>query len=281
MGSRNGRSDILFAASAAAAALLIAACILAPALLPFDPNQTDVSLASRAPGTDGFLLGSDGLGRDVLMRTLAGGHESILYAIAVVVLATGIGSLAGIVAGFFGGVADALLSKVVVAFQAFPSFVLAIALAAMLGPGGANMVIAIVAVYWTQFARLARSLASSMRDAEFIRAACVCGAGRASLLLKYVLPNLASPLIVMAALSLGDVILTMAGLSFLGLGPAQPSNEWGAMMSDARSGFQTAPWGIAVPGVALFIAVSIFNLLGDSLRDRLDARGSRRRGMSG
>lgn len=269
---RRTKARARFGVVATIALAFVAAVVALPIVMPFDPNATNLSTALLPPGEQGFLLGSDAVGRDLLLRTLSGGQESVLTAFAVVLIVFFVGTLVGLIAGFMGGVVDEVLSKIITMFQAFPSFVLAVAIAGILGQGVFNMIIAIAAVYWTQFARLARSLAMSIKDSDSVRAARVCGARTAALMRKYILPNIASPLIVMAALSVGDVILTMAGLSFLGLGPERPTNEWGAMMSEARSTFQFAPWGIVVPGVALFIAVIIFNLLGDSLRDVLDAR---------
>ena len=260
-----------FAVVAAVAAAFLAVVFAVPFLLPYDPNVTDLASALLPPGEQGHLFGTDSVGRDVWLRTLEGGSESVLMAFLVVAAAFAIGIAVGLVAGFAGGAVDGVLNKVITMFQAFPSFVLAIAIAALLGQGMTNMIIAIAAVYWTQPARLARSLALSLKNSDAVKAARVCGARSVSICTKYLLPAMASPLIVMAALSLGDVILTMAGLSYLGLGPERPTNEWGAMMSEARSTFQFAPWGIAVPGVALFVAIIIFNLLGDTLRDVLDA----------
>ena len=268
MGKLSARTRLLVVALVAVA--FVVALALIAAFMPFDPNKTKLSAALKSPGTDGFLLGSDSVGRDVLLRTLAGGSESVFAAFAVVAIVFVVGSGVGVASGFLGGAVDAVLSKVVTMFQAFPSFVLAIAVAGVLGQGMGNMVFAIAVVYWTQFARLARSLTLSAKQSDYVRAARVCGAGPGSIMVKYVLPNIVSPLAVLAALSVSDVILTMAGLSFLGLGPARPTNEWGAMMSEAQMTFQYAPWCIIVPAVALFIAVIIFNLLADALRDALD-----------
>lgn len=263
-------------AAAIVAATVFSAVLLAVSfVLSFDPNVTDLSRVYCAPGQDGFALGSDSVGRDVLMRTLFGGRESVLMAFAIVAVSFVWGTLVGLVAGLVGGAVDAVLDKLITMFQAFPSFVLAIAIAAILGQGMVNMVIAVVAVKWTEFARLSRSLALSLKSSDCVKAARVCGAGVGSIGLKYLLPNMISPIVVMAALSVGDAVLTMAGLSFLGLGPGRPTNEWGAMMSEAASSFQFAPWCILVPGVALFLAVTIFNLLGDALRDVLDQRSAR------
>ena len=257
-------------AALTAAIAFTAILVIVPLAIPVDPNATDLSHAYCAPGQDGFIFGSDSVGRDVLMRTLFGGSESVLMAFAIIAIAFVIGTAIGLIAGLAGGAIDAVLDKVITVFQAFPSFVLAIAIAAILGQGMINMIIAVVVSKWTEFARLARSLALSLKSSDFVKSARVCGAGLGAIGSKYLLPNMAGPLVVMAMISIGDAVLTMAGLSFLGLGPGRPTNEWGAMMSEAVSSFQFAPWCIIVPGLALFIAVTIFNLLGDVLRDTLD-----------
>ena len=267
--TREGRRLLVMLA---VSALFIAAVFALPVLLPFDPNVSNLSESLLAPGVNGHVAGTDSVGRDVLNRTLAGGTESVLTAFLVVLASFALGSLVGLVGGFAGGAADGVLDKVITIFQAFPSFVLAIALAAILGEGTANMVVAITATYWTYFARLARGLAVSFKGSDCVRAARVCGAPTWAIVTKYLLPSALPSLLVMCAVSMGDIVLTMAGLSFLGLGPARPTNEWGAMISEARSTFQFAPWGIVAPGVALLISVTVFNLLGDALRDFLDVR---------
>lgn len=246
--------------------------IVAPFFLPGDPNATNPRLALQAPGQSGFALGSDTLGRDVLFRTIAGGTESIVIGFGVVAVILVLGTVVGLTAGYFGGSIDYVLSKVITAFQAFPSFVLAVAIAGILGQGIANMIIAIAAVYWTQYARLVRSITLTFKHSECIDAARMCGAPTLQLIAKYFLPQIIGPLAVLSAVSMSDVILTMAGLSFIGLGPERPTNEWGAMMAEAQPTFQYAIWCMLVPMAALFIAVVIFNLLGETLRDALDVR---------
>ena len=167
----------------------------------------------------------------------------------------------------FSGGAGAPASPV---FQAFPNFILAVAVAGMLGTGLKNSVLALGAVYWITYAKLSRSLVLSIRDSEYIRAAKICGAGPTAIIFKYILPNMVSPLIVTAALDVSSFILSMAGLSFLGLGPSRPTAEWGATMSEAKTFIQQAPWCIVFPGLALLVTVVIFNLLGDALRDVID-----------
>ena len=160
--------------------------------------------------------------------------------------------------------------KITLVFQAFPNFILAVAVAGMLGTGLKNSVLALGAVYWITYAKLSRSLVLSIIDSEYIRAAKICGAGPTAIIFKYILPNMVSPLIVTAALDVSSFILSMAGLSFLGLGPSRPTAEWGATMSEAKTFIQQAPWCIVFPGLALLVTVVIFNLLGDALRDVID-----------
>lgn len=260
----------------------VALLLAMPLIVPFDPSRTDLSAALRAPGEGGFVLGSDSVGRDVLVRTLCGGSESVLMGFGVLAIVVTTGLVLGALAGYFGGAVDAVVDKVITAFQAFPSFVLAVAIAGILGQGIGNMVIAIAAVYWTQFARLVRSITVSFKHSACVDAARMCGAKPLAILRKYLLPELAGPTAVMAALSMSDVVLTMAGLSFIGLGPSRPTNEWGAMMAEAQPTFQYALWCMVVPMAALFITVVLFNLLGDALRDAFDARaGAEKTAVSG
>lgn len=269
---RRGPARTRFLIVASITALFLLSLIIAPHLMPFDVNATSLSDSLKAPGQNGFVLGSDPLGRDVLARTVAGGSESVTLGVAVLAVVLVCGTAVGLAAGFFGGVVDAVLSKVITAFQAFPAFVLAVAIAGILGQGIVNMVIAIAAVYWTQYARLVRSIVISFKNSECVDAARMCGAGRGSILRKYILPEVSGPIAILSAVSMSDIILTMAGLSFIGLGPARPTNEWGAMMAEAQSSFQLGIWCMVVPMIALFIAVILFNLLGDTLRDALDVR---------
>lgn len=269
---RKGRARRHLFAVLALAVVLIVGLALSSLLLPFDPNATDLARSLRSPGEAGFVLGSDTLGRDVLARMLAGGSESVTLGFAVVAVVLVLGTLVGLAAGFFGGAIDFILSKAITAFQAFPSFVLAVAVAGILGQGMLNMIIAIAAVYWTQYARLVRSIVISFKTSECVDAARMCGARAGAIIRKYLLPQTLGPIAVLSAVSMSDIILTMAGLSFIGLGPARPTNEWGAMMAEAQPTFQYAIWCMLVPMAALFVTVVIFNLLGDALRDALDVR---------
>lgn len=172
--------------------------------------------------------------------------------------------------GFCGGLFDTVLMKITVIFQAFPGFILAICVAAMLGNGLKNGILLLSLVYWTIYARLGRSLVISMKGETYIKAAKMCGASNGAIMLRYVVPNVVAPVIVTATLDVSNVILSMAGLSFLGLGAERPTAEWGAMMSEARNFLQTGPWGILCPGIALFIVVFLFNRFGDIISDMIN-----------
>lgn len=269
---RRGPARTRFLICLALAITFTLTLIIAPSLLPEDPNITNPALALQSPGHNGFLLGSDTLGRDILARTIAGGSESIVVGFGVMAVIILVGTTVGLAAGYFEGAVDYTLSKIITAFQAFPSFVLAVAIAGILGQGLINMVIAIAAVYWTQYARLVRGITIAFKKSECINAAIMCGARTTPLLRKYLLPQILGPVAALSAVSMSDVILTMAGLSFIGLGPERPTNEWGALMAEAQTTFQYAIWCMLVPMAALFVAVIIFNLLGDTLRDALDVR---------
>ena len=260
-----------------AAILLLIFVFAAPEFVHHDPFETNLSLSLKPPGTDGYLLGTDSVGRCVFCRILTGGRISILSSFAVIGIVFSIGTTLGVLSGYLGGKTDAVIGKITVIFQAFPGFVLAVAVAGILGPGLMNGIISLSMVYWTTYCRLARSLVLKMKTAAYIQAAKMCGARTRHIILKYVVPNMISQMIITATLDIGNVILSMAGLSFIGLGAARPTAEWGAMMSESRTYLQTAPWTVVFPGIALFIAVLIFNLLGDSIRDSMDKKQKEKR----
>lgn len=259
------------AAVSGLAGILILGAHFCRYVLPYDPFKTSMGEASLPPSALHWF-GTDNLGRDVFSRVLQGSQTSLYAALSIVAIVFIIGTLLGVIAGYLGGTIDAVLTKIIVIFQAFPSFILAVAVAGMLGAGMLNGMLSLCAVYWTTYAKLARSLVMQMKEAPYICAAKLCGAKNYHIIFRYILPNVVSPLIVTAALDVGSVILSMAGLSFLGLGAQRPTAEWGVMMSEARNYMQTAPWIILFPGLALFLVVIVFNLLGDSVRDILEKR---------
>ena len=247
--------------------------LIAPHFLHHDPYETDLGNAFLSPGQKGFILGTDQLGRCMICRLIVGGQQTLFSSLFIVAVVFVVGSLLGMFAGYQGGVADSVIMKITTVFQAFPSFVLAVAIAGILGPGKGNGLIAMMLVSWTTYTRYARSLVLNLKNEAYVGAAKMCHAGKLSILVKYLLPNMLSPLLVTAALDIGNVVLSMAGLSFIGLGGARPTAEWGAVMSEAKRYLQTEPMLIIYPGIALLIVVFLFNFCSDSLRSYLDKRG--------
>lgn len=249
-------------------------CIIAPELMPNNPDRADLASAKQAP-SEQFPWGTDALGRCVYSRVLAGAATTVFSSLLIVGLSLVVGCAVGVVCGYFGGVLDSVMMRVVDVFLAFPGMVLALAVAGMLGKGLNNAVLALVAASWPQYARLSRSYVLSLRQENFVSAAKLNGQSSLSIMLKHILPNALRPVIVTASLSIGGAMLSLAGLSFLGLGAQAPAAEWGSMLSDGRGLMQRAPWIVLYPGLAVFISSVIFNLMGDSVRDALDPLDSR------
>ena len=256
---------------AALALAVVLLALLSPWLTPHDPNAQDMAAALQPPSADHWL-GTDSHGRDVLSRVIAGARTSVFSALILVAASAVSGSVIGIACGWFGGWLDTVLLRLGDLFLAFPGMVLALAVAGLLGGGMGNAILAIALVSWPKYARLARSQTLTVRGAPYLTAARMAGNGPARLMARHILPNIAGPLLVTASLDIGTMLMELAGLSFLNLGAQPPTAEWGSMMSKGRSLIQTAPWTILGPGVAIFLTVLIFNLLGDSLRDHLDPR---------
>ena len=253
------------------AVLLVLAALFAEYLCPYDPYAQNLREALQAP-SGAHLLGTDRYGRDMLSRVIMGGQSSIASTLVCVAVVTVIGTAVGVVAGWRGGALDTLLMRTSDVFLAFPGLVFALAVAGVLGGGIQNAVIALCAIGWPKFARIARSQTLAVRDASFIQAARMQGTKGFALIVRHVLPNIAGPIVVCAVLDIGTMMMELAGLSYLGLGAQPPMAEWGSMMSDGRSMLQTAPWCVLAPGLAIFITVLVFNLLGDTLRDYLDPK---------
>ncbi len=268
------KTKIAYFISLAFLIFLLLFLFVAGFFLKHDPYATNLSDAFIPAGEEGYLLGTDQLGRCIACRIIAGGQQTIYSSMAVVAVVLAFGSTMGMIAGYSGGAVDSVITKITTIFQAFPGFVLAVAIAGILGPGKGNGMLALILVYWTTYARYSRSLVLNLKNNTFVRAARMCGAGRMSILIKYILPNMVPPLLVTAALDIGNVVLSMAGLSYLGLGGARPTAEWGAMMSESRRFLQTNPSLIVIPGIALFAVVFLFNICSDSARNYYDKRGS-------
>jgi peptide/nickel transport system permease protein len=250
-------------------------CVAAGVLAPYDPYDQDLSAALSPPSADHWF-GADQYGRDMLSRVMHGTRTALLAVVVADGLALVLGCAMGLVAGFFGGRVDAVAMRLVDVLLAFPYLLLALIIVAALGPGLTNSMIAIGIVYTPQYARLIRGQVLAVRHADYVRAARALGAARLRIMLRHVLPNSFTPILVMATLQAGSVIVETAGLSFLGLGAQPPSPDWGALLADGQSYFLTAWWIATFPGLAIFVVVLGFNLLGDALRDVSDPRRTTR-----
>lgn len=246
-------------------------CAFGPALAPYNPTRPAILDKLQGPSA-AHWLGTDDLGRDILSRIMAGARISLGVAAVILSIAVSLGVVVGGAAGYIGGVVDDILMRVTDLFLAFPALILAMAIAATLGPSLRNTVIALSAVYWPWYARLVRGSVLAVRRLDYVDAAHALGANRFRILRRHVLPNSISPVIVQLTLDCGYAILSTASLSFIGLGAQPPSPEWGAMINTAQAYFQEAWWYITFPGVALTLTVIGFNLVGDGLRDYLDPR---------
>lgn len=255
-------------------AVLTLMAVFAPVIAPYDPIKQDYNALSQAP-SGAHLFGTDNLGRDVLTRTIYGARVSLSAGVIAVGLATLAGLVLGLLAGFFGGWLDELIMRVVDAMLAFPFLVLAITLAAVLGPNLQNAMLAIAVVSAPVFARLARGQVLSERERDYVQAAQALGSSDARIVFRHLLPNIAGPIIIQASLSIAGAILAESSLSFLGLGVQPPTPSWGEMLNTARGYLRDAPWTAIAPGSLIFVSVLAFNLLGDGLRDALDPRGNR------
>ena len=254
---------------------MLAALVLAAALGPFVTSRDplDQLLSARlSPPSPAYLLGTDQLGRDIASRILYGARLSLLVGVLVVGLAGIFGTLVGLVAGYAGGLADESLMRFTDVFLAFPSLILAMAIAGALGPTLVNAILAIAVVTWPVYARLVRGQLLSLRRREYVEAARSIGASGGRILVRHLLPNAAGPVLVQASFDMGAAIIAVAGLSFIGFGAQPPTPEWGVMISEGRNYFSTEPWLALFPGVAILLAAGAFNVLGDALRDAFDPR---------
>jgi ABC-type dipeptide/oligopeptide/nickel transport system permease subunit len=252
--------------------LLAVIALCAPLLAPMDPvKDANVMDALTAPGGK-FLLGADHAGRDVLSRLIYGARISLTVGIVVQGIAVVIGTILGLLAGYFGGWLDDVISGVTTVLQAFPGLLFAIAVMAVMGPGLYNVFLALGLVGWPTVSRLVRGEVIALREREFVQGARALGARDARILLKHLLPNCLGPIIVVVTLGIGGAILSEASLSFLGLGTQPPTASWGAMLASGRDYIWEAPWLTLYPGLAIFVTILSLNLLGDGLRDVLDPR---------
>ena len=254
------------------AILIILTAVFAPVVTGgVNPAEGDLSTAIQPPGP-GHGFGTDKLGRDIFTRVIYGARVSLTASFSVVILIFVIGTVLGILAGYFGGAVDAVIMRIADMLISFPGLVLAMAVAGIMGASIRNAVIALAVVSWTKYARLARSLVMKIRDRDFVAAAVVTGSKTPYILLHYMLPNVLPTLVITAAADIGSMMLELASLSFLGFGAKAPAAEWGLMLNEGRAYMQAAPWLMVFPGIAIFITVVVFNMLGDGLRDILDPK---------
>lgn len=251
--------------------LFIAMAVFAPLITRYDPILQSYSLIRRPP-SDLHWFGTDELGRDLLTRVIYGARASLLAGVISVSIALGIGVPIGLCAGYLGGLVDAVLSRITDAMLACPYLIFAIALAFLLGPSLANAMIAIGIATTPIFVRLTRGLVMSVKVEDYIEAARVVGNPRWRIALRHILPNILPSLLVQATLSIATAIIAEASLSFIGLGQQPPAPSWGSMLNAAQRFLVSAPWMAVWPGLAIFLTVLSFNLLGDGLRDALDPR---------
>lgn len=256
------------------AIILIVCSFFSEYLTPYDPYLQNLDIAKQAPSAE-HLLGTDRYGRDMLSRVIAGSRASIFSTLLLVAVITALGTAVGVTCGWAGGWADTVLMRISDVFLAFPGLVFALAVAGSLGGGLQNAIIALAAISWPKYARIARSQTLSLRETAWMKAVRLSGSGAGKIILKHILPNILGPILVTSVLDIGTMMMELAALSFLGLGAKPPIPEWGSMMSDTRSLMTTSPWITFSPGIAIFISVMIFNLLGDTIRDYADPKSRR------
>jgi len=249
----------------------ILAALFAGYIAPHDPEKANLELRLKEPCRE-YPFGTDHLGRCILSRIIFGARVSLLVGLLVVSSSFVLGLAIGTLSGYYGGWLDEMVMRIVDAFLAFPSLLLALGIAGLFGAGFMNLVIALITVDWAGYARLARGSVMTVKEQDYIKAAKGLGAGDMHVILCHVIPNVISPLIVMATIGMGYVILSAAGLSFLGFGVQPPTPEWGSMLSEGKTYIRSAPYIMIFPGIAIMLTVIAFNYLGDELRDLLDPR---------
>lgn len=268
------RTDPLGAFSVVVVAVFVFVAVFAPWIAPF-PEQgagrSNLDTRLLAPNATN-LMGTDYVGRDVLSRVMFGARNALIVSLAVTFSAAVFGALVGGFAGLVGGWVDEVLMRITDLFLAFPTLLLAMAIVAAIGRSFENVAIALAVRWWTWYARIVRSVAQSLRERYFVEAAEAMGVPTWTIVVRHIVPNAISPIIVNATIDIGAVILAAGGLAFLGLGAQPPTADWGLMVAEGRDYILTQPWLPLYPGLAMFLSVLAFNLLGDSLRRRLDPR---------
>ena len=273
--SRWRRQLLVLVAGGVLTAIVLLA-LFADRVAPAGPNDQDIAARLRPPamvgGTWSRPLGTDELGRDVLSRLLYGARVSLMVGLLAVAVSCPLGVVIGLASGFFGGWIDRMLMRLTDIQLAIPTILLAMALVTVLGPGVPNLIITLSVTGWTIYARLIRGETLALRDRDFIEATRAAGAGQARIVFRHVLPNVISPVIVVATFAVGSMVVLEATLSFLGIGVPLRVATWGSMLSSGRTYLKSAWWITAFPGLAIFVTVLAINALGDSMRDALDPR---------
>lgn len=259
------------AAGAAIIVLFGVGALVAPWLTPRGPTAVDLLAPLRPPGP-GHPLGTDDLGRDLFSRVLHGGRYALSLSFLSATLAAVVGTAIGVVSGYSGGRVDGVLMRTVDVFLAFPTFLLGLALMAVVGPSVGNLVAVLAFTRMPRVARLLRGATLSLKSAEYVMAARAIGARGSRIVLRHIIPNCLGPAIVYVSLDLGSIVTSLAGLSFLGVGIQPPAPDWGVMLTDGRKFLHTAPWVGVFPGLAITLTVMAFNFIGDGVRDALDPR---------
>lgn len=265
-GLRNNR---LFAISSFFVLLLMGISVAAPWISPYDPIDAVLKNAYLEPSS-AHWFGTDKLGRDCFSRILYGARYSLYSVLCLVCCICSLGTVLGVLAGYYGGKIDALIMRIADLMISFPGIILAIAIAGIMGGGMMNAILALTVVSWSKYARVARSLVLKIKTKDFVTAAVISGGTVRHILWRHILPNVWPLMVITAAADIGAMMMELAGLSFLGLGSQPPTPEWGLMLNEGRQQMQTAPWLMIFPGLAIFITVAIFNVWGDALRDVLD-----------
>jgi peptide/nickel transport system permease protein len=257
------------------AVVLVLVSFFADQIVPYDPYAQNLSL-SRQPPSAAHFMGTDQYGRDVFSRVVVGAKASVFSTLILVCVTSVFGTLVGTLCGYFGRGIDSVVMRISDVCLAFPGLVFALAIAALLGGGMSNAVIALAVISWPKYARVARGQTLALKNSDFVAAARLAGDNSVQMIRRHILPNILGPILVTAMLDIGTMMMELAGLSFLGLGAQPPVAEWGNMMSGGRSMLQTYPWLVLSPGVAIFLTVVTFNLLGDTVRDYMDPKNSER-----
>ena len=251
--------------------VMLVLCVVPQVVAPLDPLRTQPGRRLQPPSR-AHWAGTDYLGRDIWSRVVYGARYSLLPAVTAVLIAGTIGSLLGLASGYAGGWTDESLMRLTDVFLAVPPLILAMAIATALGPSARNAAIAVIVVWWPSYARLARAEAQVLRTVEYVQAARAGGAGSLRVVLRHILPNQVSSLVVKASLDIGTVLLLLSGLSFLGIGAQPPTPEWGLEVATSRQYMFERPWYTVASSAAIFLAVYSMNILGDAVRERLDPR---------